>query len=127
MHNLPDDNCLCHGDFHPGNIMITTRGPIVIDWMDTTQGNSLADVARTSLLTQGAILPKNMPSRWLLSATRRLINRIYLKHYFKINPNGREQFKIWLTINAAARLAENIKEEQDRLISLVQSELLNRD
>lgn len=121
---MPDDNCLCHGDFHPGNILLTTHGPIIIDWMDTTKGNPLADVARTSLLACEAFLPKDMPSRLLFLVTRRLIDRIYLKRYFKLNPKNREQFRIWLTINAAARLAENIIEEQDRLISLVQSGLL---
>ncbi len=47
---LPDGDALCHGDFHPDNVIVTARGPIIIDWMTAVRGNPLADVARTSLL-----------------------------------------------------------------------------
>jgi thiamine kinase len=46
----PDGRALCHGDFHPENILITDRGPVVLNWMDATRGNPLGDVARTTLL-----------------------------------------------------------------------------
>ena len=42
---------LCHGDFNPTNIIITSDGtPYIIDWAHATQGNSSADVARSYLL-----------------------------------------------------------------------------
>ena len=27
-----DDNVLCHGDVHPGNVIMTSSGPVLIDW-----------------------------------------------------------------------------------------------
>jgi thiamine kinase-like enzyme len=36
---LPDDKKICHGDFHPGNVLITDKGAIVIDWMTASSGN----------------------------------------------------------------------------------------
>ena len=39
---LPDGNALCHGDFHPDNILMSEHGPVVIDWMTATQGNPIA-------------------------------------------------------------------------------------
>jgi uncharacterized protein (TIGR02172 family) len=123
LSDMPDGINLCHGDFHPGNILITLKGPIMIDWVDATSGNPIADVARTLLLSDHASLPKDMPSRRIFAFARQLIRTIYLNHYFELRPEGREQLMNWQTINAAARLEENIAEERDRLIYLVQSGL----
>ena len=123
LDKMPDGNYLCHGDFHPGNIILTGKGPIIIDWIDSSQGNPLADVARTSLLARLAYLPKGMPSRQLFGVTRHWFNRIYLNHYFKVNQVSRDGFMDWLIINAAARLAENIHEEQSHLVNMIEAEL----
>ena len=48
---LPEDDCLLHGDFHPGNILIARGGtPVVIDFMNVCHGPFLYDVARTFFL-----------------------------------------------------------------------------
>jgi aminoglycoside phosphotransferase (APT) family kinase protein len=36
LDSLPEDDKLCHGDFHPGNILLTVHGPVIIDWIDAT-------------------------------------------------------------------------------------------
>jgi Phosphotransferase enzyme family len=41
---------LCHGDLHPGNIIMASGGPVIIDWFDAARGDRVADIARTSLL-----------------------------------------------------------------------------
>lgn len=41
---------LCHGDFHPGNIYVTSKGPAVIDFMNICRGPGLYDIARTYFL-----------------------------------------------------------------------------
>jgi aminoglycoside phosphotransferase (APT) family kinase protein len=50
LYTLEDGHKVYHGDFHPGNVLTTTKGAIVIDWMTARVGNPWADVARTSLL-----------------------------------------------------------------------------
>lgn len=42
---LADGNTLCHGDFHPGNILISEGIIYVIDFMNVCHGNYLYDVA----------------------------------------------------------------------------------
>ncbi|MEN6369285.1 MAG: phosphotransferase, partial [Thermotogota bacterium] len=55
---LPDVRQVCHGDFHPDNVILTARrGPVILDWMTATSGNPLADVARTSLLLRLGVAP----------------------------------------------------------------------
>ncbi|NLG05873.1 MAG: phosphotransferase [Clostridia bacterium] len=38
LEQLPDQNYLCHFDFHPGNVMIQNNQPMVIDWMTACSG-----------------------------------------------------------------------------------------
>ena len=41
---MPKHNKVCHGDFNPSNIIISTDGtPYIIDWSHATQGNASAD------------------------------------------------------------------------------------
>ncbi len=66
LDKLPDGDALCHGDYHPGNILLTADGPVIIDWPLASRGNPAADAARTSLiLTLGAMQP-GTPGRWLM-------------------------------------------------------------
>jgi aminoglycoside phosphotransferase (APT) family kinase protein len=45
----PGDKVL-HLDLHPGNIMLTSRGPVVIDWSGVASGPAGADVAMAYLI-----------------------------------------------------------------------------
>lgn len=52
LDRLPEGNTLCHGDFHPGNILISNGDTTVIDFMNICRGHYLYDVARTIFLVQ---------------------------------------------------------------------------
>jgi aminoglycoside phosphotransferase (APT) family kinase protein len=39
-----------HLDFHPANVMLTSRGPVVIDWTNASAGEPGADVAMAFLI-----------------------------------------------------------------------------
>jgi len=43
-------NRLLHLDLHPGNVMLTARGPVVIDWTNARAGAPGADVAMAYLI-----------------------------------------------------------------------------
>ncbi len=48
IYNLPDGDYICHGDFHPDNVLIKSNGEtFVIDFMNVCSGPVLYDVART--------------------------------------------------------------------------------
>ena len=44
---MPDGDRLCHGDFHPLNILGDTADPLIIDWPDARRGEPAADVCRS--------------------------------------------------------------------------------
>ncbi len=51
---LPSGAALLHGDLHPGNVLMSADGPVVIDWFDATIGHPVTDVVRTALLLRPA-------------------------------------------------------------------------
>ncbi|MET8262155.1 phosphotransferase [Micromonospora sp. NPDC005553] len=53
----PADRVL-HLDLHPQNVMVTSRGPVLIDWRNATEGPADLDVAMTALiLAEVAVSP----------------------------------------------------------------------
>lgn len=127
LRRLPDGNAVCHGDFHPDNIIMSSRGPIIIDWLTATQGNPLADVARTWLLLRvGAPPGAGVVSQRLSNLGSSLLYSICLKRYLRLHPASGQQIDAWKLPVAAARLSENIPEENARLLAFVEAGLRQR-
>jgi aminoglycoside phosphotransferase (APT) family kinase protein len=122
LETLPDGDRLCHGDFHPDNILMTPRGPIIIDWMTATRGDSAGDVARTLLLMTVGEPPTGALIRLLTRLLRGWMRAAYIKRYFELRPVGRERLKQWRVVMFAARLAEDIQGETEQLIAFVKRE-----
>jgi aminoglycoside phosphotransferase (APT) family kinase protein len=49
-HPLGAGDDLLHLDLHPGNVLLSPRGPVVIDWTNASAGPAAGDVADTWLL-----------------------------------------------------------------------------
>jgi uncharacterized protein (TIGR02172 family) len=120
---LPDGEALCHGDFHPDNVMMTDSGAVVIDWVDAKKGHPLADVARTVLLHTMTGDPGNQPLPGFIRLFRNRFNDIYLGHYFQLRQGSRDELEAWMLPVAAARLAEEVPGEQARLTAYVERKL----
>jgi uncharacterized protein (TIGR02172 family) len=118
---MPDGDRVCHGDFHPDNVLISGKSAAIIDWMDASRGSPLADVARTSIILSGAAESTQVPTRWQ-KAFVKIFHTTYLKHYFRIHANGVDEYRCWLPIVAGARLSENIPELEQWLVK--QAEIL---
>jgi hypothetical protein len=119
---MPEGDRLCHGDFHPGNILLSQPNPVIIDWIDSSIGSPLADVARTSILALGEAA--SQPTRFA-SLGIRIQHALYLRHYFKLRPDGRAEYRRWLPIVAAGRLSEGIVELEAWLLTQA-SKLLDK-
>ena len=122
LDRLPDDNAICHGDFHPENILLTTEEPVIIDWVDATQGSPLVDVARTTLLLRFSELPSSMsePRRQKIAEIRYLFCEAYLEHCTHIQSISRKAIACWELSAAAARLSEGISnDEKAELLDII--------
>ncbi|GAA2281360.1 phosphotransferase [Streptomyces atrovirens] len=51
------DDRVLHLDLHPGNVLLTGRGPVVIDWSNAGAGDPAADVAMTVVTVGSADVP----------------------------------------------------------------------
>ncbi len=116
LNRLPDGEALCHGDFHPGNIILSKRGPVLIDWNDASSGHPLADAARTALLLQTAAIPGEEQQ---LRPVQQQLHDIYLEHYLYLSSHTRQELEDWQIPVAAARLAEGVPGERESLLSLL--------
>lgn len=103
---LPEGNRLCHGDFHPFNIIGDGASAVIIDWLDATTGPPAADVCRSYLLLQ-------------LGAPE--VAEPYLDLYCARSGVPRSEILAWLPCVAAARLREGVAEDQQFLIELATS------
>lgn len=102
LDSLPKHYNLCHGDFHPSNIIITKDGtPYIIDWAHATQGNASADVARTYLM-------------FYLEGKEQLAEK-YLKLYCVKSDTAKQYVQKWIPIVAASRLTKAKPEEDEFL------------
>jgi aminoglycoside phosphotransferase (APT) family kinase protein len=103
LDELPDGDRLCHGDFHPFNLMGDPDALTIVDWPDATSGPPAADACRSYLLMRIAAP---------------VLAEAYLSVYAKAAGMARDPILAWLPILAAARLSEGVPEETPALLAL---------
>jgi aminoglycoside phosphotransferase (APT) family kinase protein len=105
---------LCHGDFHPLNVLLTPSGAVAIDWQDACQGDTAADVARTLLLLEFA-RPRTEDAK-----QRLLFLNAYQHLCMEVMSHA--VLQAWRLPVAVARLAEPVEaQERTALLCLVQT------
>ncbi|MGG3521735.1 aminoglycoside phosphotransferase family protein [Bacillus pseudomycoides] len=87
---------LCHGDFHPFNLILSNDNVKIIDWVDASAGDIRADVYRTYLLYAQASVE---------------LAEMYLRIYCKNAGLSRDEVIKWAPIIAGARLSEKVSSE----------------
>ena len=118
---LPDGESVCHGDFHPENVLISSKGTAIIDWNDAVQGNPVADVARTTLLLRITSIPSGALARCIIRLSRSLFLTFYLRRYFTLQKVDHGELQAWMPVVAAARLSEGIAEEEEQLLAITRA------
>jgi aminoglycoside phosphotransferase (APT) family kinase protein len=70
---------MVHLDFHPLNVIMTERGPVVIDWTNAARGRPEIDVASTWVIMRSSEIPGSLGERTLAQAGRGLFLRSFLR------------------------------------------------
>ena len=107
LDSLPKHTKVCHGDFNPSNIIISSEDgtPYIIDWSHATQGNASADVARTYLLF------------WLNGQID--LAEKYLNLFCEKSDTAKQYVQKWIPIVAASQMVKGKKEEREFLMHWV--------
>jgi len=123
LRRLPDGERLCHGDFHPDNVLMTPRGALVLDWMNAVRGHPAGDVARTLLLLEHADAPPGAgPALQVFLRTgRKLFVWAYWRRYAHRSGLRRADVDAWQLPLTVARLSEGVPSERSRLLELLAS------
>ncbi len=130
MEKLPDGNTICHGDFHPENIIVSENKLYVMDWSNAYSGNPNGDVARTFYVLKYGLAPsdeytikKSFIHRFFFKAIKSLVAKTYIKHYIKLTGISLKEIKIWDLAIFAARLREPVPLEYENLLKMINNSL----
>ncbi|MBR2566930.1 MAG: aminoglycoside phosphotransferase family protein [Paenibacillus sp.] len=120
LDQLPENNTICHYDFHPGNIILSSKGPIIIDWLNALVGHEAADVARSSMMLQSHALPPNAPEILIRREYRELFHQEYLREYLILSGKKDEEIKEWMAPTFAYRIGEMNGLDQIEMLTSLQ-------
>ncbi len=79
INQLPEGDTLCHGDYHPGNILISENGVSVIDFMNLCHGHYLYDIARTVFLVEYTPIPEEAQDKDMVWYFKKTLSELYLQ------------------------------------------------
>jgi len=111
----PAADTVCHGDFHPINVILTARGPVAIDWLDAARGDPAMDVTRTLLFLKYARPQQIDPG------VRAQLVESYMRHCREAWAGRLDELQRWQFPVAVGRLSEGIEgQEREGLMRLVE-------
>lgn len=119
-------NNLCHGDFHPLNILVESGKYIAIDWEGSCAGEPLLDVAWSYLTLISPLIEATHGRQIAQTITE--FSEEYLNYYSLYSNTDKDLILKYLPVVAVRRLYDNItcgevasRYENDWLINIISS------
>ena len=125
LDQLGTEEKLCHGDFHPNNIIISASGPVLIDWNGAGRGDIHADIAKTLILMNCA--PSGLALLGNAYQLRSEICLAYLAKFERRNLLDKRRLSHWVAIRSVEFLTFGIPHFQEQLAPLTKTWLLNSE
>ena len=104
---------ICHGDFHPGNLLVDDGSVGVIDWTDAGIGDRHGDIAHTVWIFRfiGAA-PVHRAERVVARTAGPALTRAYLSAYRRELPVEPARLRLWMPLQALHAWAVTVADEQ---------------
>ncbi|EOG8707427.1 TPA: aminoglycoside phosphotransferase family protein [Bacillus paranthracis] len=109
LHSIKFDSRLCHGDFHPFNLILSEKNVSIIDWVDACSGDIRADVFRTYLLYAQSHIE---------------LAEMYLQIYCRNTDLTRGEIFQWAPIISVARFTEKVSPQNEVYLSKLLNQYL---
>lgn len=121
LRELPDDNYICHGDFHPGNILIQDNYDYIIDWGAAYRSNYVSDIAHTFLLMTNVprIPGQNYIQHRFISCMGHIMAKTYLMQMSKLMEFSLTEFSKWTVVMALKRVFYGMPSEKATRIKYI--------
>ncbi len=127
---VAEELVLCHGDFHPLNILIDDAGKArVLDWSDAALGDRHFDVARSQLIFWIApIVAESTLERVVLRAVRGYLQWHYLRSYRRLHPLDDRRLRYWKALHAfgAWQLGTRVQDPRGDLVDVARGDAVER-
>jgi aminoglycoside phosphotransferase (APT) family kinase protein len=122
---LPDGDALCHGDFHPGQVMRSGDRFAAFDWSAAKRGDPLFDYARTRVVLRMGEPPPGtaLALRLLAKIGRGILLSSYTRAYERHSSVRIDDRLVgqWEIVNLAVRIDE-VPSERPRLLERLRKE-----
>jgi len=109
LHSIKFEPRLCHGDFHPFNLILSKKNVNIIDWVDASSGDIRADVFRTYLLYAQSHIE---------------LAEMYLQIYCNNTDLTRDEIFQWAPIISVARFTEKVSLQNEVYLSKLLNQYL---
>jgi len=117
--SLPRGAAMLHGDLHPGNVLMSPDGPVIIDWFDAAIGHPVADVVRSSILLRPptpGVGVVHLPGAD--AALLHLMHARYIDEFPDLLSNQADHLAHWEAVVGLSRLAEHAQRDESALWEL---------
>ncbi|MED2185974.1 aminoglycoside phosphotransferase family protein [Bacillus wiedmannii] len=109
LYSIKFEPRLCHGDFHPFNLILSEKNVNIIDWVDASSGDIRADVFRTYLLYAQSYIE---------------LADMYLQIYCRNTDLTRDEIFQWAPIMIAARFSEKVSPQNEVYVNRLLNQYL---
>ncbi|MBO9375958.1 phosphotransferase [Sphingomonas histidinilytica] len=120
LHAIPRGDRFCHGDYHPGNVILTRAGIAAIDWSNASAGDPAGDVARTELLFRYAGYGPSLRNVPPLRHIRAMTADFYLRQYRESTGLSDAAIDAWRLPMAVASLVPGSRVHRPTLIAALE-------
>jgi aminoglycoside phosphotransferase (APT) family kinase protein len=105
---------ICHGDFHPYNVLVHRGRLAVIDWTDCGLGDPHGDVARTALLFElPGLASVHAAARAVMRPLGRALAHDYLAAYQRHAPLQAERLALWRPVHLLQLWVQALADEHE--------------
>jgi len=124
LDTLPAGNQVCHGDYHPKNIIAGPGKNMVIDWTNAYRGNPLGDLALTRLRMLRPYFSKDFSgdTAWFTAAKKKIYD-VYWQEYENLAHVAETELDAWLLPCAAAQLQPSKMAHTEWLLEIIRQQL----